>query len=166
MDTAEFWIKALELQKHPEGGWFKEVYRSEGVIPFNGQSSEFNGDRNYSTSIYYLLEGTDFSAFHKIKSDELWHFYEGNSPVEIVQIDKNIEKERLGRAIQSNEHFQIVIPKNIWFAAHLLNKNGFALLGCTVSPGFNFEDFELADKTLLKKYPELEKEIFPFLSDS
>ena len=166
MDTAEFWIKALELKKHPEGGWFKEVYRSDGIVSFDGQSSEFNGDRNFSTSIYYLLEGTDFSAFHRIKSDELWHFYEGTSPIEILLISNNkIEKKRLGRTIQRNEHFQIAVPKNTWFAAHLVNKKGFAVVGCTVSPGFNFKDFEIADKELIKEFPNLEKEILPFLND-
>ena len=81
ISSAKYWIEKLNFEKHPEGGWFKEVYRSEEVIPKKSLPEYFPGSRNISTSIYYLLEGDDFSAFHRIKSDEIWHYYEGNSAI-------------------------------------------------------------------------------------
>jgi len=160
METAKFWIEKLALQKHPEGGWFKEVYRSEEIVGKESLAAAFGGSRHFSTSIYYLLEGEDFSSFHRIKSDELWHFYTGSSNVEILWIEEGkLVREKLGDNINNEEHFQIIVPKNKWFAARLLNTNGFALVGCTVSPGFHFEDFELADKRLIDEFPELKNEI-------
>uniref|UniRef100_UPI00321744D6 cupin domain-containing protein n=1 Tax=uncultured Draconibacterium sp. TaxID=1573823 RepID=UPI00321744D6 len=164
MSTAQFWIEKLELLKHPEGGWFKEVYRSAETAKKETLSADFSGDRNFSTSIYYLLEGNQFSAFHRIKSDELWHFYTGSSGVEILWIDNGeLRKEKLGADIENDEQFQVTVSKNKWFAARLLNKNGFALVGCTVSPGFHFEDFELADKSLPEEFPTLKDEISELL---
>ncbi len=158
--SADYWIEKLQLQKHPEGGWFKEVYRSEEMIQTSALPSGFSGNRSISTSIYYLLEGEDFSAFHRIKSDELWHFYTGNSAIEIISIEKGkIKQQFLGDNPQENQHFQVVVPKNTWFAARLTNKNGYALVGCTVSPGFHFDDFEMANQELIRQNPELEKEI-------
>ena len=160
METAKFWIEKLGLQKHPEGGWFKEIYRSEERIDLSGSTIWFNGKRNCSTSIYFLLEGSNFSAFHRIKSDETWRFYTGNSAVLIHWIeDGKISSNKLGNKPSNFESFQVVVPKNRWFAAELENKNGFALVGCTVSPGFDFADFELADQKLLVEFPELKKQI-------
>jgi uncharacterized protein len=158
--SADYWIEKLQLLKHPEGGWYKEVYRSEEMIQASALPPGFSGDRSFSTSIYYLLEGNDFSAFHRIKSDELWHFYTGNSPIEIISIEKGkIKRQFLGENPQENQSFQVVVPKNTWFAARLINKEGFALAGCTVSPGFYFDDFEMANQELIRQNPELEKEI-------
>lgn len=160
MKSANYWIEKLGLQKHPEGGYFKEIYRSEEVISKNALPSNFDGDRNCSTSIYYLLEGDDFSAFHRIKSDELWHFYTGTSAIEILWIENGkLHKSKLGNDIESKQHFQLAIKKNLWFAARLLNKSGFALLGCTVSPGFHFKDFEMANSSLLEEFTEHKIEI-------
>lgn len=157
---ADYYIKKLQLQKHPEGGWFREIYRSREVASEDCLPADFSGDRNFSTSIYYLLEGDDFSAFHRIQSDEIWHFYLGTSAIEIWTI-KNGKclKQRVGENLESREQLQLVVPKNTWFAARLVNTSGFALAGCTVSPGFHFEDFELADKRLLEEFPDLAKEI-------
>jgi hypothetical protein len=158
--SAEYWIENLQLEKHPEGGWFKEVYRSREIISKNALPDGFSGDRSISTSIYYLLEGEDFSAFHRIKSDEIWHFYTGNSAIEIISIEEGkIKRQFLGDNPGQNQYFQIVVPKNTWFAARLINKNGFVLAGCTVSPGFHFDDFEMGTEKLIEEYPELEKEI-------
>lgn len=155
MQTAKYWIEKLGLQKHPEGGWFKEVYRSDDVC-----KNELEEERNCSTSIYYLLEGTDFSSFHRIKSDELWHYYTGTSGVEILWIDGDqVKTEKLGPNLEQQQHFQKVIPKEKWFAARLIDNTGFALVGCTVSPGFHFDDFELADKNLAENYLELRDKI-------
>jgi predicted cupin superfamily sugar epimerase len=158
--SADYWIEKLQLLKHPEGGWYKEVYRSEEMIQSSALPSGFSGDRSISTSIYYLLEGNDFSAFHRIKSDELWHFYTGNSAIEIISIETGkLKRQFLGDNPQEYQYFQVVVPKNTWFAARLINKNGFALVGCTVSPGFHFDDFEMANQELIRQNPELEKEI-------
>jgi predicted cupin superfamily sugar epimerase len=160
MESAKYWIEKLQLQKHPEGGWFKEIYRSDEVIPAVALPIGFSGSRSISTSIYYLLEGDDFSAFHRIKSDEIWHFYTGTSAIEIISVEKGkIKKQFLGDNPHENQCFQLIVPKNTWFSARLVNKYGFALAGCTVSPGFHFDDFEMANQELFEQFPELEKEI-------
>lgn len=152
MHDATYWIKKLKLQKHPEGGWYREVYRSTQVVNTAG------GLRPASTSIYYLLEGDDFSAFHRIRSDETWHYYTGTSAIEVLLIDGGeLRIFRLGSG--SDENFQQVVPKYHWFAARLTDPKGFALAGCTVAPGFDFQDFELADQKLLNEFPTLCTEI-------
>jgi predicted cupin superfamily sugar epimerase len=158
--SANYWIEKLQLQRHPEGGWFREIYRSEEIALKECLPGGFSGDRNFSTSIYYLLEGDDFSAFHRIKSDEIWHFYAGSSAIEIWSVQNGrLIKQRVGNNPESGEQFQFVVPKNTWFAARLANNRGFALAGCTVSPGFYFEDFEMADKSLLSEFPAFADEI-------
>ena len=160
MKTAAYWIKKLNLNKHPEGGWFTEIYRSEEIALKQALPDGFSGERNFSTSIYYLLEGGDFSAFHRIKSDEIWHFYAGNSAVEILSIENGkINRQYCGNSAGENQFFQVVVHKNTGFAARLQNTKGYALVGCTVSPGFHFEDFEMGTAELKKQYPELVKEI-------
>ena len=149
MKQAKYWIEKLELEKHPEGGWFKEIYRSSDIISRRALPNDFNGDRNCSTSIYYLLENEDFSSFHRIHSDEIWHYYMGSSSIEIISIQQGeLKRQLLGNDPDSNQNLQIVVPKNTWFAAQLVLRKGYALVGCTVSPGFHFNDFELADEKL------------------
>ena len=160
MKAAKYWIEKLNLEKHPEGGWFKEIYRSPDIIPVQGLSNDFNDSRNCSTSIYYLLEGEDFSSFHRIHSDEIWHYYAGGSAVEIISIEQGkLNNQLLGNDPDKNQQLQIVIPKNTWFAAQLVNKNSYALMGCTVAPGFHFDDFEMANEKLLEEFPHLETQI-------
>jgi uncharacterized protein len=160
MESAKYWIEKLQLEKHPEGGWFKEIYRSAEVISASALPAGFLGSRNISTSIYYLLEGDDFSAVHRIKSDEIWHFYNGTSAIEVISIEKGkIKKQFCGNRPDENQQLQVVVPKNNWFAAQLANKEGYALVGCTVSPGFDFKDFEMSNQELIGQFPELEKEI-------
>ena len=164
MNTAKYWIDKLQLKRHPEGGWFRETYRAEEVIPKQSLPPYFPGDRNVATCIYYLLEGNDTSTFHRIKSDEIWHFYSGTSAVEIVMVrNGKTAKLYLGNDMEKEQQFQVVISKNMWFPARLLNSEGYALVGCTVAPGFHFEDFEIAGKKLLQEFPDLAKEIKPFL---
>jgi len=119
MDSASFWIKHLSLTKHPEGGWFREVYRSCEIISKKGLPARYSGFRNFSTSIYYLLESREFSAFHRIASDEIWHFYKG-SPLSIYIINPsgNMMRVVLGSDPTQNQLFQFTIPKGHWFAAH------------------------------------------------
>jgi uncharacterized protein len=135
------------LQPHPEGGYFAECYRSQEAV--KPASPRYQGDpRCAGTSIYYLLEKNDFSAWHKVNSDEGWHYYQG-SPVYIHRIDKTgqLSTVILGNPLEIKEaSFQIFIPAEDWFAAELLDKTSFVLVGCTVSPGFEFLDFELAKR--------------------
>ncbi|HAX47784.1 MAG TPA: hypothetical protein DCX92_02240 [Bacteroidetes bacterium] len=156
---AEDYIKSLGLEKHPEGGWFKEVYRSDEETAAEHLPERFSGSRHHSTSIYFLLTSDTFSAFHRIKSDELWHFYEG-SAVTIYMIDSegNYSEITLGRNIESGEVLQCVIPHGVWFGAKVNSADSFCLAGCTVAPGFHFDDFELGEREeLLKIFPKHKK---------
>ncbi len=148
--------KQLGLQPHPEGGYYKEVYRSAGVIQQAAIDGVFSGDRNYATSIYFMLVGGNFSAFHRIKSDELWHFYDGDAcTVYVIHLNGEFEAIRLGRDIANGEVYQAVVPAGAWFASECSNPEGFSLTGCTVSPGFDFADFEMAEREgLIKEYPQ------------
>lgn len=142
----QYWIEQLGLEPHPEGGYFNEVYRSHEGILQQSLPTRFTGDRSFCTSIYYLLEGNDFSAFHRIKSDETWHFYAGG-PLDVVMLSQEGPRiERLGRNLHKGEVLQMTIPAEVWFAARPTEGSLFTLAGCTVSPGFDFEDFEIGDR--------------------
>jgi predicted cupin superfamily sugar epimerase len=148
-------VEKLNLLPHPEGGFYKETYRSEGQISQGSLNENFSGKRSYCTAIYFLLTKDNFSAFHKIKQDEMWHFYAG-SPLTVHMIDKegNYSKQLIGNNFSKNELPQFVVPKDSWFASCVEDGKEYALVGCTVSPGFDFDDFELANRDLLvKKYP-------------
>jgi predicted cupin superfamily sugar epimerase len=152
---AKKYIDKLRLEPHPEGGYFKEIYRSGEIILPEGLPERFRKGRAVSTSIYFLLVGNEVSNFHRIKSDEIWHFYDGCG-VKIFAIDNSglLSQYRLGKNIEKNELFQVVIKYNDWFAAELIDKKSFCLVGCTVSPGFDFGDFELAKrKKLTEAFP-------------
>jgi len=154
-------IKRLRLQPHPEGGYFRESYRSSGKIPQSALPRTFKGDRNCSTAIYFLLPKGSKSNFHKIRSDEVWHFYSGG-PITIVELRGNgrIKKTVLGPDIQKGQKLQYVVPANCWFGSHPNPKTEFALVGCTVAPGFDFADFKLAKRAnLLKTFPRTRQEI-------
>jgi uncharacterized protein len=154
--TAEFWINKLNLQKHPEGGHFREIFRSENKVSGDAIKSR-DGARSMFTSIYYLLKGHEFSAFHRIKSEEMWHFFNG-SPVTIyvINTEGKLEKRHLGPDPDNMEDFQLCIPANTWFAAKVNNPVLYSLVGCTVSPGFDFKDFEMGEReSLIKEFPHL-----------
>ncbi len=156
MNAIEKIIKDLDLQPHPEGGYFKETYRSTGEIDQNSMGDAYKGNRNYSTCIYFMLTSNTFSAFHKINQDEIWHFYDG-SPVKIHMINDNGEYSKviLGRNFNNGENPQFVVPGNCWFAAHVEIEDSYTLVGCTVAPGFDFMDFVLPKRVeLLSKFPE------------
>ena len=155
--NAEYWIDKLKLTVHPEGGHFRETYRSDEIILREHLPDRFTGNRNHSTSIYYLLNANQHSKFHRIRSDELWHFYDGYCLL-IYEIDGrgNLNTNRLGLNAEKGELPQLVIKAGNWFAAR--PEEGYCLAGCTVSPGFDFNDFEIADrKYLTNKFPHLEK---------
>jgi predicted cupin superfamily sugar epimerase len=154
MKPAEYWITHLSLQSHPEGGFYKETYRSKENISAHALPDRFKGDRNFSTAIYFLLRSQDRSMFHRIKSDELWHFYAGTSLSIYVLTNEKLVVHTLGTEPDKGDSLQIVIPANCWFGAKVNGESSYTLAGCTVAPGFDFQDFELADRTiLLKEFP-------------
>jgi uncharacterized protein len=159
MHNVDYWINHLELQPHPEGGYFKENYRSSEIIPSAALPDRFDGYRSFSTAIFFLLRSEDRSVFHRIKSDEVWHFYQGSTLLIYVLQENELKIHKVGSDLEKGESLQVVIPANCWFGAHVAKENSFALCGCTVAPGFDFRDFEMADRQdLLKKYPGFEKE--------
>lgn len=149
MSSAQYYIDLLDLLPHPEGGYFKEVYRDPITYP---PHHNFQGERNYSTSIYYLLQQGNKSCFHRIKSDEIWHHYVGDCIlIHYFENDELITK-KLGKNLEEDELPQVVVPKNTWFAAEPAADCEYALMGCTVAPGFNFLDFEMASLMDLKAF--------------
>jgi predicted cupin superfamily sugar epimerase len=151
---AQYLRERLDLSELPgEGGYYKETYRSDKTIIL---PSETDGERSISTSIYYLLDGTQFSAFHRLKSDEIWHFYIGSSiTLYIINKMENLSEVKLGSNIEKGELFQIQVRAESWFAATVNDISSYALIGCTVSPGFDYLDFELGDrKKLIERYPQ------------
>ncbi|AFD08859.1 cupin domain-containing protein [Solitalea canadensis] len=157
MRTEEI-IHKLSLVPHPEGGFYRETYRSkEDLITEEGKR------RNVCTAIYYLLKGNDKSFFHRLKSEEAWFFHEGNVLEINVLINGEIERYDLGTDIHNGEYPQVIIPANTWFAAKAKSATGHTLVSCTVAPGFDFEDFELAAREeLLRRHPHLEEVIKEF----
>jgi predicted cupin superfamily sugar epimerase len=147
-----YWIHKLNLQQHPEGGYFAETYKSPKFVKLQ----EYEGSRHTCTAIYYLLLGREFSSFHRMKSDELWHFYTGSAlTLHIIQKDGQLREIRLGANIDDGEIFQAVVESGYWFAASVYERNSYSLVGCTVSPGFDYRDWELADKNVLvHMYPQ------------
>jgi len=146
-------VKKLALEKHPEGGYFKQTYRSDTIVNVEG----YDGPRSIATAIYYMLAGDQFSAFHRIRSDEIWHYYAGGS-ITLYAIDKDgkLSKVKIGRGGVP----QAVIKANTWFAAALDSKKSYCLLGCTVSPGFDYRDWELGRRDeLVRMYPQHRKVI-------
>ena len=148
-------ISALGLLQHPEGGWYRETYRSAGEISGSALPECFDGPRSLCTAIYFLLERGDCSALHRIKSDELW-FYHGGAALTIhpLTADGGCSAIRLGADIAAGEVFQAMVPAGIWFGAEVNGTGEYSLVSCTVAPGFAFADFEMADRDrLLQQYP-------------
>lgn len=154
MHAAEYWIDHLNLQPHPEGGFYRETYRSSENIQLCGLPSRFPSPRSFSTAIHFLLRSQDRSLFHRIKSDELWHFHCG-SPLHIYVLYKdNVSLHKLGNNPEAGEFLQVTIPANCWFGAKVNAPDTYSLSSCTVAPGFDFHDFELAEQSrLLMEYP-------------
>lgn len=150
---------ALNLLPHPEGGYFKETYRSEMLVDAEHLNKEFSGQRNLSTAIYFLIEQANFSALHKIKSDEIWHFYDGDA-LEVIEIDDlgHLKFTAVGRNLSEGEHMQYLVKANTWFGSRVKAGGRFSLVGCTVAPGFDFRDFEMAKREdLTRKFPQHKK---------
>jgi predicted cupin superfamily sugar epimerase len=157
---AAYWIDRLGLEPHPEGGYYRQTYRSDLVLAKQALPGQFTGPRAASTAIYFLLDGENFSAFHRLRSDEMWHFYLG-SPllVHVIDEDGRYSEIRLGSNPEAGEVFQGVVKAGCWFGSRLVSDSrseaSFALVGCTVAPGFDFDDFELAEREeLTQGYPQ------------
>lgn len=144
--SKEYFIEKLGLVPHPEGGYYKETYRSNQLLKPEG----FPGARNTSTGIYFMLTKNNFSAFHRIKSDEMWHFYSGDAlDVYVIHSNGELEVLKIGLDLDNGEMPQAVVPAGCWFASRVSNEGQFSLVGCTVAPGFDFDDFEMADRQSL-----------------
>jgi len=148
-----YWIRKLGLEPHPEGGYYRQTYRADLVL--EGLPRQFSGPRAASTAIYFLLEGENFSAFHRLRSDEVWHFYLGATvTVHVIEADGRYSQVQLGSDPEAGEVLQAVVKAGRWFASQIKDGRSFALVGCTVVPGFDFEDFELAERDrLVELYP-------------
>lgn len=153
--NVQHWIDRLRLQPHPEGGYYCETYRAALTLPHSSLPG-YGGDRLASTAIYFLLAGDQFSAFHRIRSDELWHFYSGSGLiVPVITPAGEYQQLLLGNNAESGEQFQAVVPAGCWFGSSLRFPNSYALVGCTVAPGFDFADFEMAQRdALIAQYPQ------------
>ncbi|NTS75428.1 cupin domain-containing protein [Catenovulum sp. SM1970] len=162
--TAQDYIDQLQLLEHPEGGYFKEVYRAEGEIYDESLPEGCEDSRSYSTSIYFLLKTGQFSAFHKINQDEGWHFYAGDSLIiHMISPSGEYSYVTVGQDIFAAETFQYFVPAGYYFAAELADKDinpanqtsGYSLVGCTVAPGFDFADFVMPSKAeLMVQFPQ------------
>lgn len=155
--TAQEYIKTLQLEAHPEGGYFRRTYQSSILIPRHSLPNNFEGDRLAASAIYFLLTSDSFSAFHRLQADELWHFYAGSEvTLYLIHPDDTLQTLHLGNSLlNKTASFQVLIPAQTWFAAAVNTPDSYALVGCTLSPAFDFSDFELVDKAdLLKRYPQ------------
>ena len=144
MKKVDYWVNHLDLLPHPEGGFFKEMYRSEATVSADIMEA----------GIYFLITAGNFSAFHRIKSDEMWHFYYGDPLiVHVIELDGTYTKLSIGLDLEKGQIPQAVVPAGAWFASESLG--AYSLVGCTVSPGFDFKDFELAKKAeLSQEFPK------------
>ena len=139
-------ITLLDLKPHPEGGYYRETYRSDKVA---GEPL-----RALSTAIYYLLVADTFSELHRLTADEIFHFYLGDT-VEMLQLfeDGQAKVVKLGQNLAAGEQLQVVLPAGVWFGSRLVAGGTYALMGTTVAPGFDFADFERGNRAeLLAKY--------------
>ena len=156
MDSAQELIARLNLQPHPkEGGYFRETYRAAHSLPAAALPPEYGSPRSVSTAIYYLLKPGTFSALHRLRSDEIFHFYLGD-PVRMLQLEPGGTGRTivLGPRIVQGQQVQVVVPAGTWQGSILEPGGEFALLGCTVAPGFDYSDYEEGTRDLARQYPD------------
>lgn len=164
--TPEYLIEKLHLKPlEREGGYYKETYKSEKILKGKCLDARYSGSRNIASAIYYLLTPDTKSAIHRLKTDEIFHFYAGD-PVLMLLIhpDKRVERKILGNRIDRGESPQIIVPANAWQGSLLMDGGKFALMGTTMAPGFDFDDYEDGKRQeLINNYPE-EKELIKRLT--
>jgi hypothetical protein len=161
MRTADEWIQLLNLGPHPEGGFYRETYRAEERAPGQALPERFGGaDRNFGTTIYFMVTLERFSGFHRLRADEVWHYYAGSPcTIHIIYPDGRLESSTIGLAVERGMEPQAVVLGGTWFAAEVTDpaQADHSLVGCSVAPAYEFEDFELgycAD--LVAQYPQHE----------
>lgn len=155
--TADELIRQLDLKPHPkEGGFFRETYRADEILPATALGPRYGHARSVSTAIYYLLTPTTFSALHRLDSDEVFHFYLGG-PVRMLQLfpDGSGRTLLLGPDVHAGQQLQTVVPRGVWQGSYLEAGSEFALLGCTVAPGFDYADYKSESfAVLVAQYPQ------------
>ena len=172
MMTVDELKQLLKLEPHPrEGGWFCETYKSGAVLSASVYANSpepvrYDGPRRLSSAIYYLLEPDTFSEMHRLRSDEIFHFYCG-AAVEMLQLwpSGRVERVVLGNDFLAGQRPQVVVPKGVWQGSRLLaadaQPGSWCLLGCTVSPGFEYADYETGTRAeLVERYPETRELIY------
>ncbi len=147
---ADFWINHLQLTAHPEGGYFKEIYRAKVM----------HGNRNIATSIYFLLKKEEVSHLHRLTADELWYYHQGSAlKVTVINQEGKLQEYFVGPDTAKGQTLQLIIPAGSIFGSEVI-EGEFSLVGCMVSPGFDFRDFELfTTSQLMKNYPQYESSI-------
>jgi len=157
-NTSSSWIQYLGLTPHPEGGYFKEIYRNENLISDVELMQTYSGKRNLASSIYFMLESGQVSKLHRLKSDEIWYFHYG-APIKVHVFDNQYSTYVLGTNYQLNDLLQLIIPAGAIFGAEVIGTEAFGIVGCMVSPGFHFDDFEFVSfqemKTLFPTYESI-----------
>lgn len=151
--SAEFWIEHLRLEPHPEGGYFRETHRSPVTVHPPG----FGGPRRLTTTIYFMLKAGQFSQLHRLRAEEVWHFYTGSSlTLHQIHSSGRYVTARVGPHADQGQQFHTVVPSGLWFGATVddTQPGAFSLVACTCSPGFEFEDFTLANREeMLERFP-------------
>jgi predicted cupin superfamily sugar epimerase len=149
-------IEQLNLVQHPEGGWYRETYRSNEMIPAQCLPERFDEDRSFCTAIYFLLGKNEISALHRIKSDEIWHYHAGTALTVHLFLEQGEHRAiKIGQDLVAGETYQFVVPAGCWFGAEVTGEGDYSLVGCSVAPGFDFADFEMGSRdSLLKQFPE------------
>ncbi len=152
---AQYWIEKLSLLPHPEGGYYRETFRSKEEVKKEHLPDRYKGNRNFGTAIYYLLEGYDRSRFHVLKSDEIWYFHTGSPAIiHFFEPDGNYREMHVGPNPERGEQFQVTIPRSTCFAVEVKDRDSYILVGCSVHPGFDFADFSIPTKeSLHQNYP-------------
>jgi len=155
-NCAAYWVERLGLVPHPEGGYYREIYRSSLKLPAHALGGPYTGPRCTATAIYFLLPGKQVSSLHRLASDEIWCFFCGSSlTLHIIDSQGEYERRRLGACIDQGQSFQVVVPRGVWFGATVDDPTRYSLVGCIVAPGFDFSDFELGRRgELLMTYPQ------------
>jgi predicted cupin superfamily sugar epimerase len=165
LPTADDWIERLDLERHPEGGFYRESYRSAAEIGPCCLGAAFGESRSVSTAIYFLLTGAERSVLHRIRSDEVWHHYAGCA-LTLHLLDESGRYERLALGLDPNvgQAPQVVVPAGVWFGATVDDPSSYTLVGCTVAPGFDFADFELGQRSVLTRRFPRHREIIEALT--
>lgn len=152
MMDAQTWIDRLGLEPHPEGGYFRETYRSARPVAADG----LDGPRPAMTAIYFLLTADNCSNLHRLTSAEGWHFHDGDPvTIHVIDPDGSYRTHRVGLDLGAGQEPTAVVPAGCWFGATVDEPGRYALVSCTVAPGFDFDDFELAERhSLTRQYPQ------------